>query len=275
MIVYERFRLFMVGTAHMARELALSGVERQEQIFQYIQSQQRVSVEQICEQFDVSMATARRDLESLSKLGRVQRIHGGALAVPEAPPEPPLALRSSAQADEKRRIGRLAASLVNDGETVFLGSGTTIQEIAYHLRGKRDITVITNSLLTINALAGVAGVSVIGLGGVLRPSEMSFIGHITEQALRELRADKVFMGIRAIDVKHGLTNDYLPETQTDRAILNVGQQVIVVADNTKCKRVSTTFVASVNVVNTFITDSDAPPDFVEALRELSINVLLA
>jgi DeoR/GlpR family transcriptional regulator of sugar metabolism len=256
------------------KELALSSVERQSQIERFIQQMERVSVEQLCETFDISLATARRDLDALAKDGKIQRIHGGAIALVSAPPEPPLSLRSAEQSDEKRRIGKAGAALVEDGDTVFLGSGTTVLEVAYNLRRRgTDITVITNSLLAINALAGIPSIQLISLGGVLRQSEMSFIGQFTEQALSQLRADKVFIGIHAIDVKNGLTNEHLPETQTDRSILNIGRQVIVVADHTKCGRVSTTLVAPLNAIHTFVTDDLAPPEFLADVAALGIQVL--
>jgi DeoR family transcriptional regulator, aga operon transcriptional repressor len=260
----------------MPKELALSSIERQTQMQGFIEQMERVSIEQLCETFEVSMATARRDLDALAKDGKVQRIHGGAIALRSAPPEPPLSLRSADQSDEKRRIGKVGADLVADGDTVFLGSGTTVLEVAYNLRSRvANITVITNSLLAINALAGIPQIQLVSLGGVLRQSEMSFIGHITEQSLTQLRADKVFIGIHAIDVKHGLTNEYLPETQTDRAIMNIGQQVIVVADHTKCARVSTTLVAPISAIHTFITDRLAPPDFVREIAASGVHVLIA
>jgi DeoR/GlpR family transcriptional regulator of sugar metabolism len=257
----------------MNNEFALSGYERQQQLLQFIEQWQRVSVDQICNQFSVSKATARRDLEILARNGKVQRIHGGAIALHNAPPEPPFSLRSSEQTEEKRRIGQTAASLIADGETIFLGSGTTVLEVANHLRSHHRLTVITNSLLVLNVLTGIQDISIIGLGGMLRTSEMSFIGHITEQALAELRADKVILGIRAIDLEHGLTNDYLPETQTDRAILNIGRQVILVADHTKCERVATAFVAPLTAMDTFVTDVGTSPDFIAALTAQGVHVL--
>ncbi|MFN8376799.1 MAG: DeoR/GlpR family DNA-binding transcription regulator [Anaerolineae bacterium] len=257
----------------MSKELALSGIERQSQLRDFIAQMQRVSVEQICEQFAISTATARRDLEVLAKGGKIQRIHGGAIIAYSAPPEPPLTLRSTEQADEKRRIGQAAAALVNDGDTVFLGSGTTVLEVANHLRSRVNLTVITNSLLVMNALAGTPSIQLVSVGGVLRESELSFIGHITEQALRELRANKVFMGIRAIDPQHGLTNDYLPETQTDRVILNIGHEVIIVADHTKCERVSTTFVAPINAIHRLITDTRTSDEFVSAVSARGVHVM--
>ncbi|BAJ62441.1 DeoR/GlpR family DNA-binding transcription regulator [Anaerolinea thermophila] len=254
---------------------SLSNIERQQAILALLQRQQRVKIAQICEEFAVSEATARRDLEALASQGLIQRVHGGAIPLQPAAPEPPLLERSHEQADEKARIGRLAATLVQDGETVFLGSGTTVLEIAKHLRERKGLTIITNSLPVVNLFAGMEHIQVVCLGGILRDSELSFIGHITEQALSEVRADKVFLGVRAVDLEHGLTNDYLPETMTDRAILKIGREVIVVADHTKCCRVSTAFLAPLTSMHTFITTQEADESFISALQELGVRVLLA
>jgi DeoR/GlpR family transcriptional regulator of sugar metabolism len=252
----------------------LSSLERHEQIIKFVQQHQRMTVDQICEQFAISPATARRDLEALAEQGTIQRFHGGARAIHQAPPELPALQRETEQIEEKRRIGQSAAKLINDGETVFLGSGTTVLEVARHLRDRRNLTVITNSLLVINALANIPDMTLVGLGGILRLSEMSMIGHLTEQALAEVNTHKIIMGIRAVDIKHGLTNDYLPETMTDRAILAHSGEVIVVADHTKCERVSVAFVAPVTAMQKFITDSNTSPAFIEALRAKGVEVIV-
>ncbi|MEJ5314082.1 MULTISPECIES: DeoR/GlpR family DNA-binding transcription regulator [Anaerolinea] len=256
-------------------ETSLSNIERQQAILSLLQRQQRLKIAQICEEFSISEATARRDLEALAAQGLIQRVHGGAIPLQHATPEPPLLERSQEQADEKARIGKLAAGLVQDGETVFLGSGTTVLEVAKNLRDRKGLTIITNSLPVINLFAGLETIQVVCLGGILRNSELSFIGHITEQALSEVRADRVFLGVRAVDLEHGLTNDYLPETMTDRAILKIGREVIVVADHTKTCRVSTAFLAPLTSMHTFITTREADESFIAALRELGIQVLLA
>lgn len=253
----------------------LSSPERQNQILQILGRNQRISVAEVCETFDVSEATARRDLEALAEQGKLQRVHGGAIALSEAPPEAPILQREREQAAEKMRIGLAAAALVRDGETVFLGSGSTVLEAARALRTKNNLTVITNSLPVINTLAGLENIQVICLGGMLRDSELSFIGHITEQALAEVRADKVLLGIRAISLEHGLTNDYLPETMTDRAILRAGQEVILLADHTKLGRVAAARLAPLESIHTLVTDSAAPSDFLDALRERGLRVVTA
>lgn len=257
----------------MMRHIVFSNLERRERLLSFVEIHSRVTIEQICDEFEISPATARRDLQVLTEEGKLRRFHGGAVVARSAPPELPFVERSSEQAEEKRRIGRAAAALVNDGETVLLSSGTTVLEVARHLRDRRNLTVVTNSLLVINMLFDVSGITLIALGGILRSTEQSFIGHLSELALNELRVRKVVMGIRAIDLESGLTNDYLPEAQTDRKILSISSEVILVADHTKCERVSSVRLAPLTAVNTFITDNQAPPHFVSALRELGIEVL--
>ncbi len=144
--------------------------ERQKQILSLLTRQQRLSVAEIVAQFAISEATARRDLESLASQGKAQRVHGGVIAVEQAPPELPILERESEQLDEKIRIARASAELVSDKETVFLGSGSTVLEVARNLRDRKNLTVITNSLPVLNMLAGIKEITVIGLDGGLRQS---------------------------------------------------------------------------------------------------------
>ena len=110
---------------------------------------------------------------------------------------------------------------------------------------------------------------------MLRDSELSFIGHITEQALSEVRVGKVIMGTRGVSLEHGLTNDYLQETLTDRAILKIGREVIIVADHTKVNRVATALLAPLDSMQTFVTDSKADKKFILALKKYGIQVIVA
>jgi len=259
----------------MQEAVAESAVERQHQLLAWIEQRQRVSVPEIIARFAVSPATARRDLETLAAEGKVRRVHGGAIAVRRAPPEPPVLQRALEQADEKKRIAAVAAALVADGETIFLSSGTTVMEVAHQLRDRQNLTVFTNSLLVVNELAGAAGVEVILLGGIVRASESSLVGALTLRSLTELRALKLIFGIRAIDLEQGLTNNSLEESLLDREILRLGNEVIIVADHTKLGRVSTVFVAPLDVIDVLVTDTLAPPEIVQSLRDKGIDVRIA
>jgi DeoR/GlpR family transcriptional regulator of sugar metabolism len=251
----------------------LSNIERQQQLLQLFEKNGRMTVAEICERVNISEATARRDLNSLAHDGKIQRFFGGAVLLQKAAPEQPIMRRTHDQEEEKERIGTAAAAQINNGETIFLGSGTTVLQVAKHLVG-RQLTVITNSLPVVNLLADCPDISLISLGGQFRPSERSFIGLITDQSLHNLRADKVIIGIHAISLEHGLTNDYLPETMTDRTIFQIAQKVILVADHTKFGRISTVFVAPVEKVHTIVTDNQVEKDFIELLENKKIEVIV-
>lgn len=252
-------------------------VERQRRISQLIEEKKLATVAELSTYFGVSEATIRRDLEKLKSEGIIQRVHGGAISSngEQARPEPIIIQRAAENAREKSMIGRVAASLVKEDETVFIGSGTTTLEVARHLKGKKGLTVITNALNIANELAEEQDITLIVIGGLLRHSELSMIGHIAEQTLQELNADKVIMGMRALSLSEGLTNDYLPETMTDRAIISFAPEVILVIDHSKFDKVSTALVAPVVYVSKIVTDDQAPPEIVAELRALGIEVILA
>lgn len=249
--------------------------KRREQIKQLLQTQQEVSIREISERFNVSIATARRDLDALVGQGQIERLHGGARLVGQAPPELPSLQRLNEQAEEKRAIAMAAAQLINNNETVFLGSGTTVLEVAKHLPPRVGLTVVTNSLLVANALADRRDITLIVVGGVFRQSEGSLYGHLTELILNEINASKVIFGIRAISLENGLTNDFVPEVSTDRKILKMAREVILVADHTKFNRVSTALVCSISEIHKIITDDKTPKELIDQFVKRGIDVVVA
>ena len=154
-------------------------------------------------------------------------------------------------------------------------SGTTTLAVARNLDGAENLTVITNALNIANELLHRPGINLIVIGGQVRDTELSLIGPLTEQALKDLRADKVFLGIRSVNVTDGLTNDHLPELTTDRAIIGISPELILVADHTKLGTVSTSRVAPITAVNTLVTDAGAPPEMVREFENQGVRVLLA
>jgi DeoR family transcriptional regulator of aga operon/DeoR family fructose operon transcriptional repressor len=249
--------------------------ERRQKIAQYVRHNERATVSELVECFGVSDATIRRDLEKLEDEGHLRRAHGGAISVSLSDSEPSVVSRVAEREEEKKRIGQAAAQLIEDNETIFIGSGTTTLEVARNLGDKKGLTVITNALNIANQLVGNSNITLVVVGGLVRQSELSMIGHLTEQTLKELRADKVIMGMRAIDIKDGLTNEYLPETVTDRSIIRFAPEVILVADHTKFNEASTAWVAPITAVHKIVTDDKAPRETVEELRKLGIKVILA
>ncbi len=231
----------------------------------------QVTVAQLNAWFLVSEATIRRDLDEMDRMGLLRRTHGGAVRTDDT--EPPIILRQTEQATEKERIGQRAAQLVTDDQTVFLGSGTTVQAMLPHLMERRGLTVITNSLPIINAFVG-RETELIVIGGYFRDSELSMVGHIAEEAINELRADLAFMGMRGIDPDRGFTSDYLPEALTDRAILRVASRRVVLADHSKFGRVGAVYLAPVTAAEVIITDDGLDPTLATTLQEKGIELIL-
>ena len=250
-------------------------IVRQQKIIETIKQFQQATVSELSARFEVSEVTIRRDLQELSEEGIIQRTHGGALATSHSAPEMPVFLRMTKQGDAKELIGRAAEELIEDGESIFIGSGTTTAYLARNLIHRKSLTVVTNALTIATELASAEDITVVITGGMLRSSELSLVGHITEQALKEVRVDKIFMGIPAISLKDGLTNDYLPEVMTDRTIIEMAPELILLADYTKFGKVGSAYVAPITSVTTLVTDSETDPGIINDLREIGIQVIVA
>ena len=248
---------------------------RLDQIEKYITQNGRVEIDEIGRLFNISTATARRNLDRLAEDGKIQRVHGGATAVEKTPPEPPFHLRGNNQADEKRIIGRVTASLIQDGDTILMGGGTTVFEVAKQLQGKKNVTVITNSLMVANALVNQSEITLFILGGFLRHAEQLTYGLYTEQILSDLYVDKVIIGIRALSMERGLSIDFFPELATERLLLKKGKEVIVAADHTKFNREATTTIGPITAVHRIVTDAQAPEKMVAELKDMGIEVIIA
>lgn len=133
--------------------------------------------------------------------------------------------------------------------------------------------MITNVLNIASQFVHRSRIELIIVGGVFRHSELSMIGHIAEQAFKELRADKVIMGINAIDIDNGLTNHHLPEILTDRAIIRSASHVILVADHSKFQKIAPGSVAPITAISTLVTDAEVPAEIVTRIRQLGIEVI--
>jgi len=249
--------------------------ERQQLILETLRDCRQVTVAELSSRFDVSEVTIRRDLRDLAAQGVLQRAHGGAITIMPAPPEPPVVQRMAQGQSCKEHIGRAAAALVADGESVFVGSGSTTAYVARGLLDRNSLTVVTNALTIATELASAKGVTVVVTGGMMRASELSLVGHIAEQSLREVRVDKVIIGIPAISLEAGMTNDYLPEVMTDRAIIEMASELIVVADHTKFGKIASAYLAPIERITTIVTNSRTDLETLERLKGMGIRVIVA
>jgi len=245
--------------------------ERRQIIADLTQKQSTIRVKDLCARFDASESTIRRDLEHLERQGILKRTYGGAVAVGgETTIEP----RPVDKLDpEKRRIGAAAADLITEGETIYLGSGTTTLAVAYHLVNKPGITVVTNALNVATYLTERSQVPVLLTGGQIDRREVALLGHLAELTLQELRADRAVIGVHGIHVPDGLTAESLAGAQVLRTVIDMMPQVTVVADAHKWGRVGPAFLASLDAIDTIVTGLDAPAAMVWDLTELGIKVV--
>ncbi len=244
--------------------------ERRAQLLARLDEEGRASVDALARDLGVTPSTIRRDLARLAADGAIVRTYGGAAAGTTLPGRDPLDPRIGA----KRAIGAAAATLVEDGQTIAISSGTTALELARRLVDRR-LTVITNALDVAGVLIDRPAIELVVLGGVVRPEMHSMLGHLAELALLELRADALFMGIGALSAEHGLMNDSIPEILTDRALRRAARACVVLADSSKLGAVAPAYVFGIDQVDTLVTDADADPREVAALEARDVRVILA
>ena len=225
---------------------------------------------ELASEFGVSEMTIRRDIEALADGGQVIRVPGGGRIARGFLAERSFLEREKRMASEKEKIGKLAASLVQDGESIVLDSGTTTLYIARHLRERR-CTVFTFSLAALVELAESSTVRVEVIGGVYRPSSHDFVSLAVAEALSSIRADKVFFGAAALSLKDDvMVND--PEAQ--RALLMSGRERILVADSSKFGRKALYRFCGLDSCDLVITDNGAQAEKLKTLRGIT-RVLVA
>ena len=244
--------------------------DRSSRLIHRLREDGRASVATLARDLGVTPSTIRRDLARLADDGALVRTYGGA-ALPAASAAP---RRRDPAAEAKRAIAAAAATLVEEGQTIAISSGSTTLALARQLVDRR-LTVITNALDVASVLLDRDGIELVILGGVVRPRMHSMLGHLAELALRELRADTLFMGIGALDPDRGLMNDSIPEILTDRALRRSARTCVVLADASKFSGVAPAFVFGLKEVDTVVTDAGADPADVVALRARGVRVVVA
>jgi DeoR family fructose operon transcriptional repressor len=231
--------------------------ERKTKILQLVKIGNPVTVTSLSQRFGISESTVRRDLQELEDSGLIQRTHGGAISV-QTGFEMSFQEKEVRFLAEKRQIAILAANLVHDGETILLDSGTTTLEIARLLRAKK-ITVATNSMDIAQVFSDEAGVETLLLGGTLRKNTRSLVGYLTNDALRRMYFDKVFLAANGIDVEFGITTPNLTEAETKQYMLRAGKEKFLAADHSKLGQRSLCRVCGLEDLDLLITDTGLKP----------------
>ncbi len=250
--------------------------ERQRHILERLRERGKVTVEELVGDFGVSAPTVRADLTALEARALLRRTHGGAIAPTTSLHEPPYVERARAQSDEKRRIGRAAANLVQPGETVILDAGTTTHEVGLALAasGKSGITVITNNLPTALALMDSQNLTVIVIGGQVQARRQATLGPLATEFLQPMRADRLFLGVSGVHPVAGFTAVDFDAAQVKRAMIAHAATVVAVADETKIGQAVFAHVAPLSAAALLVTDAELSPADAESFRDAGLGDVL-
>jgi DeoR/GlpR family transcriptional regulator of sugar metabolism len=248
--------------------------DRWEQILRIIQQQGSATVQEIVQAVGVSEATVRRDLARIARRGLITRTWGGATLLQNVPYGPSPAESRNINPQGKQAVGREAARLVKDGDTIILDGGVTTCQVARYLEA-RNISVVTNSLEVVQVLFGRNDVRIVMIGGEISRLSGTAVGPQTDLQLQQLQAAKAFLGADALSQEVGLCSPDPQTAHTKRAMIHCARELVVVADHTKLGKYATYKVTPLESITTLVTDSEADPAMLESFRMAGINVICA
>jgi DeoR/GlpR family transcriptional regulator of sugar metabolism len=245
--------------------------QRRQEILNVVENEGFVALQQLTDRVGVSESTVRRDLEYLEKIGQIRRTRGGAAYVGESLTT--LDERSVQSLPEKQAVGRVAAGLVTSGETVLLDGGTTTLEVARHLSGK-SLQVVTNSLPVATLLSNLPQIELITIGGYVYPKTGVALGPMAMAALSQVHVRRLFMSVGGITEK-GLFNSNTLLAETERAMLNVAEEVIVVTDSSKLGHSALAHLCPLDRVDRVVVDAGISDEWRKILTNAGVALTIA
>ena len=255
------------------------GFERKAEIATILERTGRVDVASLSERFGVCRETIRRDLHELEQSGTIRRTHGGAVleAAASRPQEFPVAVREIQRQEEKIRICRRAARMIQDGDTVFMDNSSTTLYLLRHIPRDIRVSIVTNSLkLLLEAVrVGNPNHQFICLGGELTQSNMSFSGAIPRRVAADYYPSKAFMSCTSINQQQKLADSSAAEVDTKRLMIERSQSVVILADYTKFERMGQVFLADFNDIDFIVTDEKTDPASLEYLKKYPTRLIVA
>jgi len=251
--------------------------ERQEHIARMVEEHGRVRVSELSERFGVSAVTIRKDLLALEGDGRLIRAHGGAIAREGRRPESSFDVRERLNRAAKDQIGRAAAEMVSDGESIAFDASTTALAVARHLKSRGGwihLTVITNGLRIAGELAGYPGITVVMPGGFVRWEALSVVGQIGNGLFEQVNVQKAFLGAAGFTLESGLSDATEEEAQIKRLMAGAATEVIAIVDSSKWGRAAFATFCRTADVTAVVADSTAPVAMTTALQERGVDLRL-
>ncbi|MFE2042122.1 DeoR/GlpR family DNA-binding transcription regulator [Streptomyces sp. NPDC059477] len=247
----------------MSENQNLLAEQRRALILDEVRRRGGVRVNELTRRLGVSDMTVRRDLDALARQGVLEKVHGGAVPLVDASThEPGFEAKSGLELNAKADIARAAAELVAPGAAIALSGGTTTYALAQQLLDVADLTVVTNSVRVADVFHAAqrsvgprpGAATVVLTGGVRTPSD-SLVGPVADQAIAALHFDLLFLGVHGIAPGAGLSTPNLAEAETNRRLVHSARRVVVVADHTKWGTVGLSSFATLEQIDTLVTDA--------------------
>ncbi|WP_246060297.1 DeoR/GlpR family DNA-binding transcription regulator [Herbidospora galbida] len=249
--------------------------ERRQRILELVRANGAVSLRDLARSVGSSEVTVRRDVRILEAEGLLDRHHGGATMPGELSREPSYPQKAQLSGAEKTNIADLAVSLVEDGDAIAVGAGTTTQALARRLARHADLVVVTNSLLVAQALADSPRIEVVMTGGTLRGSIHALVGSAAEASLAGLRVRRAFVSGNGLTPERGLSTPNMQVAGVDRAIATAAEEVVVLADHTKIGVDTMVQTVPTEQIAHLVTDDGAPTEVLDDLASRGVRLHVA
>ena len=248
--------------------------ERYQELVKYLQQHEIIKVDKMTELFNISIETARRDLNHLEKEGVIKKIYGGATLIGKDTTEPANSERLAKNIDEKIAIGRKCARFINDGDSVLLEVGTTILQVAKFIKEKKNLTIITNSIHIVNELMDT-DFDIYIIGGKMRHGEGSISGAVSMFELEHFNINKAILSAGGITAENGISDFNMEEALFRRKVIEQSKEIILAADSSKFGRDVLAHICPVSAVDMIITDDKIDPPLLKELEDINANVVIA
>jgi DeoR/GlpR family transcriptional regulator of sugar metabolism len=246
--------------------------QRHELIIRTLRREGPAAVPALAERLGVSQATVRRDLVQLNREGLLTRVYGGAMSATDN--DEPFAEVATVRVREKDDIAARCAELIKDGDTILLDIGTTAHRLAHALHG-RTVTIITSNLAVYEELVDDPHIQLLLLGGVVRRRYRSLVGYLTEDALRQVRADRLFLGTSGVRPDGQVMDTAVVEVPIKRAMIAASNQVVLLADASKFPGTGVARVCGPQELHLVVTNAPADPVTRAALTDTGVEVIEA
>ena len=247
-------------------------VDRLEAMEQYVIDRGSASLEDIAQEFNISTNTARRDIGELLIRNNIKKVYGGVAVNADTSPRTHIN-RVNDNTKSKDAIGQLAASIVEDGDTIYLDSGSTTPNIVKYLKDRRNITVITNNLMVMTECASYQNINLITLGGVYDAQAATFMGSIPLGALSQFSIKTVFLSAAGVSICAGLTSSSYMEAEMKRTVSKMGEQCVLLANEEKFGHAAAVKFYSFNELRVIVTDKPPARTYLETMEKFGIKLL--